>query len=46
MTDLLTRAFGGSAETLVMRALSAKKASKEKLAEIRRLLNDLEGGVT
>jgi predicted transcriptional regulator len=29
---------------LVMQALSAKKASKEELAEIRRLLNELEGG--
>ncbi len=46
VTDLLARAFGGSTEKLVMQALSAKKASKEELAEIRRMLNDLEGGVT
>lgn len=46
VTDLLTRAFGGSTEKLVMQALSAKKASKEELAEIRRLLNELEGGAT
>jgi predicted transcriptional regulator len=44
VTDLLARAFGGSTEKLVMQALSAKKASKEELAEIRRLLNELEGG--
>jgi hypothetical protein len=29
-----------------MQTLSAKKASKEELAEIRRLLNELEGGTT
>lgn len=43
VTDLLTRAFGGSTEKLVVQALAAKKASKEELAEIRRLLNELEG---
>lgn len=41
--DLLDRAFGGSAQALVMQALSAKKASPEELAEIRRLLDELEG---
>ncbi len=40
--DLLERAFGGSARQLVMQALSAKKASKEDLAEIRRLLDQIE----
>ena len=44
VTDLLTRAFGGSTEKLVMQALAAKKASKDELAEIRRLLDELEGG--
>jgi BlaI family penicillinase repressor len=44
LTDLLTRAFGGSTEKLVMQALSAKKASKEELAEIRRMLDELDGG--
>ena len=44
VTDLLTRAFGGSTEKLVMQALSAKKASKEELAEIRRMLDKLDGG--
>jgi BlaI family penicillinase repressor len=41
--DLLERAFSGSAEKLVMRALSAKKVSAKELARIRKLLNDLEG---
>lgn len=41
--DLLERAFGGSARQLVMQALSAKKASKADLAEIRRLLDEMEG---
>ena len=46
LTDLVSRAFGGSTEKLVLQALSAKKASKEELAEIRRMLNELEGDVT
>lgn len=40
---LLERAFGGSAAELVMGALSASKASKQELAEIRRLLDEQEG---
>ena len=44
VTDLLARAFGGSTEKLVMQALAAKKASKDELAEIRKLLDELEGG--
>jgi len=39
--DLLERAFSGSAEKLVMRALSAKKVSAKELARIRKLLNEL-----
>jgi len=42
--DLIERAFGGSTANLVMQALSAKKASPEELAEIRRLLAESEGG--
>jgi len=41
--DLLERAFCGSAEKLVMRALSAKKVSAKELTRIRKLLNELEG---
>jgi predicted transcriptional regulator len=40
--DLLDRAFGGSAQQLVLQALSARRASPEELAEIRRLLDELE----
>ena len=36
--DLITKAFGGSAARLVMHALSTHPASKEELAEIRRLI--------
>lgn len=42
--DLLERAFGGSARSLVMGALSARRTSKEELAEIRKLLDDYEKG--
>jgi len=42
--DLLDRVFDGSATNLVMQALSARKASSEELAEIRRLLDDYERG--
>src|SRR6266700_1615833 len=38
--DLLQRAFGGSAKSLILGALSARKASKEELAEVRKLLDD------
>ena len=41
--DLLERAFSGSAEKLVMRALSAKKVSAKELAGIRRMLDDFKG---
>jgi BlaI family transcriptional regulator, penicillinase repressor len=44
--DLLDKAFGGSAARLVMSALSHKPASREELAEIRRMLRKLEGGDT
>lgn len=41
--DLLDRAFGGSALKLVMHALSARKASPDEIARIRRMLDDMEG---
>lgn len=41
--DLLDRAFEGSASRLVLRALAARPASAAELAEIRKLLDDLEG---
>jgi BlaI family transcriptional regulator, penicillinase repressor len=40
--DLLHRAFNGSASGLLLGALSAKKASREDLDEIRRLLDSYE----
>ncbi len=40
--DLIERVFAGSAPQLVMQALSAKKASKADLAEIRRLIDEME----
>ena len=43
VSDLLNRAFGGSARKLVLQALSSKKASAEELAEIRKLIDELEG---
>ena len=41
--DLLDRAFSGSAEKLVMRALSAKKVSAKELASIRKMLAEFKG---
>ena len=40
---LLERVFAGSAGKLVMQALAARRASPAELAEIRKLLDDLEG---
>jgi len=42
--DLLQRAFDGSARNLLLGALSARKASKEDLTELRRLLDEYEKG--
>jgi len=41
--DLLDRVFAGSAEKLVLRALSAKKVSPKELKRIRQMLDELEG---
>jgi predicted transcriptional regulator len=43
--DLLRRGFGGSAARLLVGALSARKASKEELAELRCLLDEYEKGM-
>jgi predicted transcriptional regulator len=40
--DLVERAFGGSTSQLVMQALATKRASKEELRAIRRLLDAKE----
>ena len=42
--DLLDRAFEGSSSRLVMRALESRPATREELAEIRRMLDSMEGG--
>jgi len=42
--DLLQRAFQGSASSLLLGALSARKASKEELSEMRRLIEEYEKG--
>ena len=40
--DVLQRVFDGSASQLMMHALADRKASKEEVEELRRLLNDYE----
>src|SRR6266849_9370508 len=40
VTDLLERAFDGSAAKLVLQALAASKTSPEELAEIKKLLRE------
>ena len=40
--DLLERAFGGSASEMLVGALAARRATKKELAEIRRLLDEIE----
>ena len=44
VSDLLDRAFDGSAAKLVLQALASNKASPEELDEIRQLLNKQRGG--
>jgi len=41
--DLLDRVFAGSAEKLVLRALSARKVSPKELKRIREMLDEMEG---
>ena len=43
--DLLQRAFDGSARTLLLGALSARKTSKREMAELRKLLDEYEAGM-
>jgi predicted transcriptional regulator len=44
VSDLLDRAFDGSAAKLVLQALASNKTSPEELDEIRKLLNKQRGG--
>jgi len=43
VTDLMERAFGGSARKLIMQALAAKKISRRELDKINKLLDQFEG---
>jgi predicted transcriptional regulator len=42
--DLLTRAFGGSAQKLFVQALAETKATAQEMAEVRKLLDLQRGG--
>ena len=42
--DLLDRVFSGSAEKLVVRALSAKRISAAELGRIKKLVEEMVGG--
>ena len=43
IADLLNHVFEGSAMSLVMQALSVKRATPEELRKLRRLLDEMEG---
>lgn len=40
--DFMQKAFDGSAKELIVQALSTKRASREDLAEIRRMIEEME----
>jgi BlaI family transcriptional regulator, penicillinase repressor len=40
--DMVERVFDGSASELMMHALAGRRASKEEIAELRRLINEHE----
>ncbi len=42
LRDLMDRAFGGSAASLVIQALALKRATPEEMAEIRKLLDETD----
>ena len=41
--DLIDKVYDGSALSLVLQALTSRKASQDELAEVRRMLDELEG---
>ena len=43
VSNLLDRAFGGSAKQLVMHALSTQAASDKELEQIEKLLDQIDG---
>lgn len=42
LSDLIEKVYDGSAATLMLHALSSNKASADDIAEIRRLLDEME----
>ncbi|HEV2862272.1 MAG TPA: BlaI/MecI/CopY family transcriptional regulator [Pyrinomonadaceae bacterium] len=44
VSDLLDRAFGGSAKQLVLQALATRETPEKELAQIETLLEKIEGG--
>ena len=43
LRDVVAKVFGGSARKLVLRAVESEKISAKELAEIRKLLKQMEG---
>lgn len=43
LNELIEKVYDGSAMTLVLQALAGRKASKEDIAEARRLLDEMDG---
>jgi predicted transcriptional regulator len=43
LRDLIEKLYDGSASSLVLQALSSGRATKEELAEVRRVLDQMEG---
>jgi predicted transcriptional regulator len=41
--DLIEKVYNGSAMSLVLQALSSGKASADELAEVRKMVDELEG---
>jgi predicted transcriptional regulator len=44
LRELIQKAYDGSAASLVLQVLSSRKATPDELAQIRTLLDELEGG--
>ena len=42
LNEFIQKVYDGSAASVVLQALSSKKASKEDMAKIRELLDELE----
>jgi predicted transcriptional regulator len=43
LSDLIENVYAGSASSLVLHALSSRQATDEELAEVRRILDQMEG---